>query len=102
MDSSGQTELAAPTLASPPRRKRGRPRKQQVQREFSNIQRSQFNVLHRDLVVLRRSIGRMESRVVPLLCSISKSLERMADAFDYITSPATDGLLNSGVLNNTS
>lgn len=66
------------------------------------MERPQFDVLHRDLVVLRRSIGRMESRMVPLLRSISKSLERMADAFDYITSPATDGLSNSGLLNNTS
>lgn len=100
-ESSGQTDPAPPAAHSPPR-KRGRPRKQQVERELLDTQRSQFDVLHRDLVVLRRSISRMESRTVPLLRSISKSLERMADAFDYITAPATDGLLNSGLLNNTS
>lgn len=67
--------------------------------DLVDARRSQFDVLHRDLVVLRQSVNRMESRTVPLLRSISKSLERMADALDYITAPGSDGPLNSGFQN---
>ncbi|KAJ8390677.1 hypothetical protein AAFF_G00100570 [Aldrovandia affinis] len=78
----------------PNRRPSGGQRRTQGQRDqpFLELQRAGFDMLQRELGLLRRTINsrlrRMESRAHPLRVSISRSLERLANVAERQSGPA--------------